>query len=670
MDTNIFFLIQLLKVDQKLAYNLIDKGLPLNFDNDLMNFSLIHQLAENHMHSGSAFSASFLWPEFLYQILRNSRYILKHAGRYKKLYHNITEQDLVYYSLQALLIRYLLFSYTVNKLDDFDNADIYVFLKTRFFDKRNYLKWKSWILEKFDQLSIFYCKDIKDLFSYKSENCLLYRSLKFIDQSRDRKLTLFDKFNELFWHYIKIKNLYYSYLVQNNYVRGLRFFRSVFFESAKLFKSFRHHYFKNLHDMLAYLDPNLLIHKFEIRSSIDKQDLYKLFKGIVNNKQSSQRSVNVGIVAHFIKASDEHRMDYKRQASKIYKDFHLLYTYLKRYIQNELCHPYIVGIDVAGEEANLPNWLYLVPFYCLRRWWNRNTNLSKLGYTFHAGEDFLDIYQGFRHVYEILRFFPFREGDRIGHGLVLGIDISDFLSFYPPLPAEEYLDNLLWERLLYTEGHLSLPSNNLLLQLDAEIERIAYKIFGEKSKNLSISTLLEFYQIKFDPYTLCTLGIFPEQYLYIFNINKNCYNKPFYDYAKELFKDFIFNSDIRSNAISIVDRRILTNEKKEQKRLENIQQFLQKQVKNQGIIVEVCPTSNIYVGGLHGYAGLPLLKMIETDIKICINTDNPLTFATNLEYEYITTYKLLLTRYNSGKVDNIIKRIVSIGLDASFVQAL
>lgn len=53
-----------------------------------------------------------------------------------------------------------------------------------------------------------------------------------------------------------------------------------------------------------------------------------------------------------------------------------------------------------------------------------------------------------------------------------------------------------------------------------------------------------------------------------------------------------------------------------------------------GVMLEVCPTSNVKLGIYPSYAKHPLKKLVESGCKICINSDDPILFKTNLTEEY------------------------------------
>ncbi len=114
------------------------------------------------------------------------------------------------------------------------------------------------------------------------------------------------------------------------------------------------------------------------------------------------------------------------------------------------------GVDVCTDELGVPNWV-LAPILghvrlaadsaCreLRRVFE--IVVPPLRTTVHVGEDFVHLLSGLRRVDEALSHFGMREGDRIGHGLALGVDPRAWVrsAGRVPLAREERLFDLAWE---------------------------------------------------------------------------------------------------------------------------------------------------------------------------------------------------------------------------------
>lgn len=69
-------------------------------------------------------------------------------------------------------------------------------------------------------------------------------------------------------------------------------------------------------------------------------------------------------------------------------------------------------------------------------------------------------------------------------------------------------------------------------------------------------------------------------------------------------------------------------------------------VKNNNILLEVCPNSNIDTMNIDSYTNHPIRKLYDSGIKVCINTDNRTVSNISLTDEYICLVNLLGFTYN------------------------
>lgn len=111
---------------------------------------------------------------------------------------------------------------------------------------------------------------------------------------------------------------------------------------------------------------------------------------------------------------------------------------------------WIRGIDVAGNE-NVARIEYFSPAIRLLRdvLFEKDENgnpYAPVHLSLHAGEDFVDIASGLRHIDESVIFCNMRAGDRIGHGLALGISANEWAINRKSISIklDEHIDNLVW----------------------------------------------------------------------------------------------------------------------------------------------------------------------------------------------------------------------------------
>jgi len=132
------------------------------------------------------------------------------------------------------------------------------------------------------------------------------------------------------------------------------------------------------------------------------------------------------------------------------------------------------GLDVAGDETAWPIECFAPQLRWLREALPALPHLTapRRGphFSIHAGEDYSHPLSGMRHVDETVRFCALREGDRLGHGLALGIRPLDWLSRHGEvlLPVEEHVDNLVWA---WHRGHDLVTRLPLVNQVLPRIER-------------------------------------------------------------------------------------------------------------------------------------------------------------------------------------------------------
>jgi adenosine deaminase len=85
-------------------------------------------------------------------------------------------------------------------------------------------------------------------------------------------------------------------------------------------------------------------------------------------------------------------------------------------------------------------------------------------------------------------------------------------------------------------------------------------------------------------------------------------------------------------------------------------------VRERGVTLEMCPTSNRRTGAVSDLAEHPARRLLDQDVSVTINTDNPGLFAIDLTGELEVCVERL------GFSDDDVKRITSNAIDASFVD--
>ena len=206
-----------------------------------------------------------------------------------------------------------------------------------------------------------------------------------------------------------------------------------------------------------------------------------------------------GLVVHFIKEPDD------RCARAPHPDagggaFVVRHERLRRKLRHQACDlemlrnrfadaaEAVVGIDAARLETDAGAEVFAPAFrYLRRRFPGGPPNGSLMGdsrkkprplrATFHAGESFHHPLTGLRSVDEAVTFLDLRPGERIGHGMILGIDPSRWLMRSGTdalLTREERLDNLVWaaHKLRSSAGIGQQPSSRIFDLIASEFESL------------------------------------------------------------------------------------------------------------------------------------------------------------------------------------------------------
>ena len=85
-------------------------------------------------------------------------------------------------------------------------------------------------------------------------------------------------------------------------------------------------------------------------------------------------------------------------------------------------------------------------------------------------------------------------------------------------------------------------------------------------------------------------------------------------------------------------------------------------VRERGVTLEMCPTSNRRTGAVADLAEHPARRLLDQDVSVTINTDNPGLFAVDLTGELGVCVERL------GFSEDDLKRVTSNAIDASFVD--
>lgn len=535
------------------------------------------------------------------------------------------------------------------------------------------------------------------------ENIFLFRALRHINELEKE-----DLFTSLFWKYIQVKNQKFSSAIQRNHVRGLSYFLNYFANATD--STISNNELERWIFLLRHQLRNSNMQKLEIRiapsnastiqgikKGIVEKLLYffKAYKEILKESENQDKDnivSQVGIVIHFIKKKDEANQekcwfDYnqsERNGERLsYKKNQLKYKnemIAVREIREEIIGlaDYIVGIDAANLESITEPWVFAPIFREAR---NSNTHqlvyknmpnkkIRNLGLTYHAGEDFRHMLTGLRHIDEAIEHFQMRAGDRIGHGMVLGIDIKKWSlrNRVIILPRIEYLENLLW-----TWGACR---KNLTVEIDIgslehKILRIAETIY-QSTNGLSVYLLWKVYQGKFSEEIGNSLSKVKE------NDKEDWFCERFE--KGQIWNEAKLASTYHCKCYLVIMQEPIEIEitAEEEVLIKNMQKSVINRVSREGIVIETNPTSNTAIGEIEhifehyihnlNRKGLSDRKELEQNLIVTINTDDPLVFNTNIDNEFAYIfYSLQEKGYAREEILKWIDQIRENGINSSFI---
>lgn len=373
---------------------------------------------------------------------------------------------------------------------------------------------------------------------------------------------------------------------------------------------------------------------------------------------------------------------------KEFQDFFGSVTFSKYSVNNNLTssetfadlRAMIRGFDVAGNENELPIEVFAPALRVIRNATHLHIHphekrLRQPFITLHAGEDFPHLISGLRSIDESVTFCDFRPNDRIGHGLALGISPKKWAERQQRsyLPLQEHLDNLVW---LYHKGtQIIVKEPKFHSALVVVLEKIKYFCNELHQREYSPLSLYQAWLLRRN----CPVKSFQEA---------NVTDKEIELWVPDL--DFIhrnLQSEISSEAFELwvkylnrvrhdVDndnlvtisyqsrkfiddyRLVLGNLEEniseiELDLIEAVQDLMLERFSQSQWILEVCPTSNIYIGRLETYDEHPIFRwnppkkdalqlggyfnrfgLRSGPVRVCINTDDAGLMPTTLENEY------------------------------------
>lgn len=487
----------------------------------------------------------------------------------------------------------------------------------------------------------------------------------------------------LFYAYLLYKNYFRNEILQLNERVGFANFAS--YEERKtdyLLKNYNHLLYKAaIEGFLQKTDKRYI--EARIVPKDTEEGIVKTLQEICNDVDKRYKK-RFDFIFHFIKQRDEPketdlyrhfklRGEIKKQAYAIYK----FRNNRENWDVNNNLVGKVVGIDAANSEIFCRPEVYAQAFRFLR---GHEVKIDEelddypydLNVTYHVGEDFMDIADGLRAVEEALIFLNLRNGDRLGHALVLGTNVRNYYEkrYYSICASKQViLDNLAWlhHKCIRLTGYTQLCGwlEMMFLKYFTDIYCVEREVgeniidsYFKTSEDNGLSKNINDYYLSWllrgdspiignqlDSKNLKNLtSTIDIEWAHAGMNHQICAEVALgNENARELFD--AYHSFKYAKRGYLGDTLTIPPMYREDwyALLEKIQQHLIEKIEKRHVAIECNPSSNIKIGEISRYDEHPILKFfnygLDTpyprhDVAVSINTDDQGVFSTSLEREY------------------------------------
>jgi adenosine deaminase len=541
------------------------------------------------------------------------------------------------------------------------------------------------------------------------ERWLMYKMFKCIFSGEKERAF----YAPLFYAYLIIKGRFRKELIQLNLYPGFRNFQD--YQNRKSYFIDKPIYEKLLIN-LAINNALRGQHVKYLEARVTPQNKLKDNLDLLNwlDRMTHNNSDCHHYIFHFIKKKDE--INYTEETIGLVHPRHhklrgeikeqtMAINLLRKQVSSVTEQKRLVGVDAAGSEIGCRPEIFAQAYRYLKTYsveleshFFKNTSLLHLGYTYHVGEDFLDIADGLRAIDEVVKFLNFRGGDRLGHALALGIPPEKYYErkkYRIILPKQDLLDNVVWV-LIQIRIHNIPVSQSLVFELRGMYDKLFQEVYGYIHNNsieaYYYSWLLRGdnphfyidYQEKkeqnidkcFNPLTYwekCDLNYLPE-----------CEDARQNHLAKLLYKSYHYNSDVKQIGTEYCEYKI---SKDYIQLIRDIQNKMMWALAKKHIVFETNPTSNKLIRQFKHYSEHPLPRFFNLgltndakeisscpQLSVSINTDDLGVFSTSIENEYALmaiamekeTDEQGNLKYSSRMIYDWLDRIRSMGFEQRF----
>ena len=388
-------------------------------------------------------------------------------------------------------------------------------------------------------------------------------------------------------------------------------------------------------------------------------------------------SVEMGLVLHFIR--DEVAENSRGQSGAWYARWHAVRLREAIAVASLIrMQPGVLqtlrGVDAANHELAVPTWTQLPLFDRILDAVAKvpgvlSVNGHRFGITSHVGEDFRTLHEGLRRIDEVLAYYETRRerrdslSFRLGHALALGTSPRLWAARRGIVlqPKIERIWDLIWELELSHDARVQLSPSRRRHHIEqaasyaTEIGLTTRLGLQPNSPSIDVAARLVKLRLRLhDPRWLRLTG-YPVV-------------------AKAHSTDASVIGDL-----SILERgrrpvRVVVDDE-EVRALEALQACVHQRAAGINVTVEANPSSNLLVGDLGALRNHPILALAPVGrtsggLRVSINSDDPLTFATSTGEEYAYMRAALESAgFPSADVASWIFERAADGLNSRFTTA-
>lgn len=317
---------------------------------------------------------------------------------------------------------------------------------------------------------------------------------------------------------------------------------------------------------------------------------------------------------------------YHRKRIKIHAD----YNSITQYIEDGESLYDIVGLDVGGMELYFRPEVYGHVLRAGKKY--------GLKVTYHVGEEFYDLADGLRAIWEIMEYAKINKNDRLGHCLALGVITREYYKRKHctlTMPKQVLLDNIVWLFGMAQQYHILIKPT-----LRKRLEDIAVNLYGKLGYGRYIADLD--FEDYFESMLLRSDEANEEDGLDIWSLTAEL-DTPTAQKARsntnaqKLYKAYLLDEKLIVEGDKPITERF---DNDYVKLITKLQKVMIGKVKETGVCIETCPSSNLQIGKLGRYDYHPSIKYYLTPqsknkvLNYAICTDDKGTFSTSLVNEF------------------------------------